>query len=146
MNPSELSDHEAAEVLAESLGKLPLALEQAQGYMEMTRCSPSRYLTLFEKRRKLLKRDRALTSKKAILTTTWEISLQEFKKTSPAAADLMRLCAFTPRKTTSAVPIADRSSASWGRTSKSPSGLMTRSPRSCAYFVRKGTSSGLIDE
>jgi tetratricopeptide (TPR) repeat protein len=94
MNSTELSDQEAAKVLAESLGKLPLALEQAKGYMERTRSSPSRYQTLFEKRQKLVKGGRALTGRQAILTSTWEISLQQIKKTSPAGADLMRLCAF----------------------------------------------------
>lgn len=94
MNTTELSDQEAAKILAESLGKLPLALEQAKGYMERTGSSLSDYLAIFEKRQKLIKSNRALTRKQAILTATWEIALQQFKKTSPAAADLMRLCAF----------------------------------------------------
>lgn len=94
MNRTELIDTEAATGLAEALGKLPLALEQAGAYMEKTRSSPSHYRTLFESRRKLVQRDRALTGKRAILAITWEISLQQVKKTSPAGADLMKLCAF----------------------------------------------------
>src|SRR6476661_6850093 len=40
-------------------------------------------------------------------------------------------CALTPRKTTSALPIVVRSPVTCGRTSKSPSALVTRSPRVC---------------
>ena len=94
MPTTELSDLEAATGLAQALGKLPLALEQAKGYMEKTHSSPSDYRTLFEKRRRLVRRGKSLTGTDAILTITWEISHQRFKKSSPAGADLMKLCAF----------------------------------------------------
>src|SRR6185312_7239814 len=46
-------------------------------------------------------------------------------------ASAVRPCALTPRNTTSAVPIVARSPVTCGRTSKSPSALVTRSPRAC---------------
>jgi hypothetical protein len=44
-------------------------------------------------------------------------------------ASAVRLCALTPRNTTSAAPMVARSPVTCGRTSKSPSSLSTRSPR-----------------
>jgi len=94
MTGTDLSNKEAATALAEVLGKLPLALEQAGAYMEKTRSSPPLYMAVFKKRLKQIQRDRELTNREAILTATWELSLQQFKKASPAGADLMKLCAF----------------------------------------------------
>src|ERR1035441_7493950 len=45
-------------------------------------------------------------------------------------ANCGRLCAFTAKKTTSAGPMDSRSPVALGRASKSPSGLITRTPRS----------------
>jgi Tfp pilus assembly protein PilF len=94
MTQTELADREAATELAEVLGKLPLALEQARAYMQRTGCSPEAYLLLFESRLKLVQRGGALTGMQATLATTLGISLQQVKKTSPAGPDLVKLCAF----------------------------------------------------
>ncbi len=89
------TDREAAARLAEELGNLPLALEQAGAYMEESGRSLSDYLKLFQTRqREILKRGTPSTDYPATVATTWELSFQEVQKASPAGADLLNLCAF----------------------------------------------------
>jgi tetratricopeptide (TPR) repeat protein len=90
-----LEDESAASPLAEELGDLPLALEQAGAYIEETRTSFSDYLTLFKThRQKLLQRGSSSTDYPASVATTWELSFQQAKASSPLAEDLMNLFAF----------------------------------------------------
>jgi tetratricopeptide (TPR) repeat protein len=89
------SDADGAAALAETLGYLPLALEQAGAYMEERAASFVRYLHLYRDRgsAKLLAqhgpRDYAGT-----VATTWRLSFDQVRKASPAAAELLELCAF----------------------------------------------------
>jgi tetratricopeptide (TPR) repeat protein len=90
---TDQADQEAAGKLAEALGDLPLALEQAAAYIEATRESVSGYLRMFRERRaELLKRPSP--SSDATVAATWEMSFQEVERRSPAAAALLNLCAF----------------------------------------------------
>jgi tetratricopeptide (TPR) repeat protein len=87
------ADREAAGKLAEALGDLPLALEQAAAYIDETGESVSGYLRMFRERRaELLKRPSP--SSDATVAATWELSFQQVERCSPPAAALLNLCAF----------------------------------------------------
>ena len=88
-------DEDAAEALAEELGDLPLALEQAGAYMEATGRPLSEYLEMFRASQlKILKRYPPATDYEETVATTWELSFQGARAASPASAGLLRLCAF----------------------------------------------------
>jgi tetratricopeptide (TPR) repeat protein len=85
----------AAGQLADELGDLPLALEQAGAYIEACGCSIADYLDLFrDRRRELLERGQPSQDYPDTVATTWELSFQKVKEESPVAADLLNLCAF----------------------------------------------------
>jgi hypothetical protein len=87
-------DAAAAGLLAEALGDLPLALEQAAAYIETTGKPFAEYLALFKTRHaELLQRGRPQDYPNTV-ATTWEISFQAAQQESPAAAELLNLCAF----------------------------------------------------
>ncbi len=84
-------DEGTADILAESLGDLPLALEQAGAYIEETGTTLADYMKLFQVRsRELLTRGEP-PGCQATVATTWEISLQQLSK---PAADLMSLFSY----------------------------------------------------
>jgi tetratricopeptide (TPR) repeat protein len=85
-------DPMGADKLAEALGDLPLALEQAGAYMDRTGASFARYLELFRSQQgKLLRRGSPSPDYPCTVATTWEIAFQQLP---PAAVDLLSLCAF----------------------------------------------------
>jgi tetratricopeptide (TPR) repeat protein len=84
----------AAGELAEALGDLPLALEQAAAYLEQTRTSPRDYLGLLQERAGELLGLGELTDHPDTVATTWSLSLTRAHAEAPAAADLLALCAF----------------------------------------------------
>lgn len=87
-------DEAAARKLAEALGDLPLALEQAGAYIETTGKPLAEYLVLFKTRHaELLLRGKPDDYPDTI-ATTWEISFQAAQQESPAAAELLNVCAF----------------------------------------------------
>jgi tetratricopeptide (TPR) repeat protein len=88
------NDDVTANALAEALGDLPLALEQAGAYIVMTRRSLADYLKLFKERQtELLKRGKPIDYPDTV-ATAWDISFQKVQEKSPEAADLLNLCAF----------------------------------------------------
>jgi tetratricopeptide (TPR) repeat protein len=87
-------DEKAAGELAEELGYLPLALEQAAAYVEHAAISLADYLDLFRKRRLELFEGGWTPEEGRTVTTTWEISFQRVREIFPPAADLVHLCAF----------------------------------------------------
>jgi tetratricopeptide (TPR) repeat protein len=82
--------------LMQELGGLPLALDQAGAYIEETQCSIEEYLHLYRTRRALLlsRRGGILNDHPAPVATTWNLSFQRVAVENPAAAELLRLCAF----------------------------------------------------
>lgn len=83
-----------AAALAEELGRFPLALEHAAGYVVSTGSSYAAYQRLFTSRQaELWNRTEAPDSYHATITTTWELAFAEVKKT-PGALDLLNLCCF----------------------------------------------------
>ncbi len=86
---------EDAAALAHELGDLPLALEQAAAYIEAADITLPQYLDLFRTRREDLWKDEQppLDYGKTVAATL-TIAMQQVEKESPAAADLLNLCAF----------------------------------------------------
>jgi len=84
----------ALERLADALGDLPLALEQAAAYLEATATTPSDYLSLLAGRGpELFALGQPATTEQTI-ATTWTVSLDRLREQAPAAEDLLRLLAF----------------------------------------------------
>src|SRR5581483_5848444 len=88
-------DDGTAKSLAETLGCLPLAVEQAGAYIKACGCSFKHYLDLFEARQgELMQEGELSTEYSATVATTWNLSFQIVEKENPPAAELLRLCAF----------------------------------------------------
>jgi tetratricopeptide (TPR) repeat protein len=88
-------DSQAADDLAEALGDLPLALEQAGAFVEASGETLAGYLHLFLTKQKDLLRERPGRAKdEATVATTWDISFGRVETESPAGAALMDLLAF----------------------------------------------------
>jgi tetratricopeptide (TPR) repeat protein len=84
-----------ARLLAETLGHLPLALDQAAAYIEETGETISGYLDLIKKSRaEILKRGRPGQDYPETVATTWLLAMLKAKEQCPAAEGLMNLCAF----------------------------------------------------
>jgi hypothetical protein len=85
-----------AREITEELGGLPLALDQAGAYLEETQCGLARYLQLYRTRRAtfLQRRGGVIPDHPEPVATTWSLSFEKVEQRSPAAADLLRLCAF----------------------------------------------------
>ncbi len=90
------TDHAAAQELVRLVDGLPLALDQAGAYIEETQCGVAGYLTLYRARGVALFKERGglRTDHPDPVTTTWSLSFQKVEQASPAAADLLRFCAF----------------------------------------------------
>ena len=85
-----------AQVIVENLDGLPLALDQAGAYIEETGCSLSDYLDLYQRRRStLLKRQSSVSDDYPhTVASTWSLAFGQVEQADPAAAELLRLCAF----------------------------------------------------
>ncbi len=88
-------DRAAASELAEALGRLPLALEQAASYMTAKKKSAAQYLELYRKHeRKILDRGEVSTAYSATVATTWKISFEQAEEDFRGSGDLLKLFAF----------------------------------------------------
>jgi tetratricopeptide (TPR) repeat protein len=89
------AERQAAAALAQELGYLPLALEQAGAYVTAKQSRFAAYLTAYRQRRlALLEGARPITGDyPASVATTWALNFAEVEKT-PAAGDLLCLSAF----------------------------------------------------
>src|SRR6266700_489987 len=95
-NASNIDRHRAQE-LAQLLDGLPLALDQAGAYIQATACGLHGYLELYHKRSidLLGTRDQRKTSDHpASVVVTLSLDFAGLLEANPAAADLLRLCAF----------------------------------------------------
>jgi len=92
---AEQSVRLAATQISEELDGLPLALDQAGAYLEETRCGLQQYLDLYQSHRAALLRHRGglIQDHPDSVATTWSLSFAAIKQRSPAAADLLYLCA-----------------------------------------------------
>lgn len=89
------SDADAAAKLADALGDLPLALEQAGAYIEATGTTLAAYVDLFEQYQlALLDEQPPSGDYPHSIGTTWNLAFEQVHQQSPAAVDLLNLCAF----------------------------------------------------
>ncbi len=87
------TDEPGANALAEALGDLPLALEQAAAYCDNKKRSFADYLKLFNTRRtELWHREKAPEGYKETVATTWSLAFEEIRKVVPMAEELLSLC------------------------------------------------------
>jgi tetratricopeptide (TPR) repeat protein len=83
-----------AGALANELGHLPLALEQAGAYIERTKIPAVTYLQRFRvHREQMVATGRDLVYQGSIYSA-WSLTLDQLAANSPAAASLLELCAF----------------------------------------------------
>ncbi len=89
-------DRKAADDLAEALGDLPLALEQAGAYIETTAKPLGEYLKAFQERKlKILSKGRPSDYREnEAVATTWDISFRAIQEAHPAASELLRLFSY----------------------------------------------------
>jgi tetratricopeptide (TPR) repeat protein len=91
-------DQVALDGLAELLGDLPLALEEAAAYLEETKVGLDEYLELVRGRvRELFGLDQPPTDEQGDqrrVATVWSLSLDRVQQEAPAAEALLSLCAF----------------------------------------------------
>ena len=90
------ADQAAAIEIVRQLAGLPLALDQAAGYIQETGCGLLGYLELYRQHAPELLRLRGLPASyhPDPVASTWELSFENIEKVNPAAAELLRFCAF----------------------------------------------------
>ncbi len=96
LDAASQSDREAARQISIAMDGLPLALDQAGAFIEETQSSLSDYLQLYHTRQAdlLQRRGKLVTDHPDPVATTWSLSFEKVQQANPAAADLLRLCAF----------------------------------------------------
>ncbi len=87
-------DAEVAAELADELGLLPLALEQAAGYLEATGTTTADYLTRFRSRRATMLARGEDLAYGGTIDTCWSLALERLRTTTPAAIQLLELAAY----------------------------------------------------
>jgi hypothetical protein len=85
---------ETGEQIAQELGRLPLALEQAAAYIDRAQMPAREYLDLLRSRAADLYARGQVTSRKDTIATLWDISLERISGESPAAVQLLDICAY----------------------------------------------------
>ncbi len=89
------ADKAVAREICEALGGLPLALDQAGAYLKETPCSLASYHQRYQQQAKLLEhRGMQTTDYPMPIAVTCSLSFQTIEQKNPAAADLLRFCAF----------------------------------------------------
>lgn len=89
----ELSDADA-DRLAEALGDLPLALDQAAAWRAETGMPADEYLRLFDQKRAELLDASAPLDYQIPVAAAWNVSLDRLAISSPGALRLLQVCAF----------------------------------------------------
>ena len=92
--PQELRTQTLA--IVKELDGLPLAMDQAGAYIEETQCGLAGYLDLYRTHGVELLKERGLLAPghPDPVATTWVLSFQQIERANPAAAELLRFCAF----------------------------------------------------
>ncbi|GAA2823084.1 FxSxx-COOH system tetratricopeptide repeat protein [Nonomuraea rubra] len=85
---------EESDKLAEALGDLPLALEQAAALQVETGMPAQEYLRLFEQQASSLLKEGKPPEYPWSMTTAWRLSVTKLREHLPQAMELLRTCAF----------------------------------------------------
>jgi hypothetical protein len=88
------ADHRAAAGLAEAVGGLPLALEQAAAYIQATGDTLAGYLASFWRRRADLLARGEPGGYSGTVAAAWALAFGQVEQSAPGAAGLLRLLAF----------------------------------------------------
>jgi Tetratricopeptide repeat len=91
--PKRLTDT-VADRLAESLGDLPLALEQAGAVLYESLMAVDEYLRLLNERVADILAQGVALEYPSSMTAAWQISVAQLRQQSPQALELLRCCAF----------------------------------------------------
>ena len=91
--PKRLTEADA-DRLAESLGDLPLALEQAGAVLYESLMSVDEYLRLLDERVADILAQGIALEYPTSMTAAWQISVAQLRQQSPQALELLRCCAF----------------------------------------------------
>ncbi|TQS17820.1 tetratricopeptide repeat protein [Microbispora hainanensis] len=91
--PKGMTD-EQADRLAEALGDLPLALEQAGAFQVESGMSVDEYLRLLREQTTRLLGANKPSDYPLSMTAAWALSVAQLKKKMPEAVELLRCCAF----------------------------------------------------
>jgi hypothetical protein len=89
----DLADQDA-DLLADVLGDLPLAVEQAAAWRAETGMATDEYLRLFEDKRTELLESRPPADYPVTVEAAWDISLDRLRHSNPGALELLEVCAF----------------------------------------------------
>ncbi|MFE0136951.1 FxSxx-COOH system tetratricopeptide repeat protein [Streptomyces sp. NPDC059037] len=85
---------EEAELLADVLGDLPLAVEQAAAWRAETGMPVQEYLRLFEEKHNELLSESAPHAYQQSIATAWNVSLDHVERTDSEAIQLLQVCAY----------------------------------------------------
>ena len=90
------ADRAKAIEISKEMDGLPLGLDQAGAFIDETPSTPAEYLELYRTRGEELRARMSDLEMDYLysVATTWSLSFEKVEAASPAAADLLRLCAF----------------------------------------------------
>jgi len=94
LDQAEEKMRQLAMQISHELGGLPLALDQAGAYLKATGSSLAVYQQIYQQHRIQLLKERRSVDHPEPVATTWNISFRRVEQQNPAAADLLRFCAF----------------------------------------------------
>jgi tetratricopeptide (TPR) repeat protein len=83
-----------ADRLADRLGDLPIAVEQAAAWQAETGMSVQRYLTLLDKQMSTMLAENPPEGYKLTIVAAWTLAFEDLQGHSPEAAALVQLCSF----------------------------------------------------
>jgi class 3 adenylate cyclase/tetratricopeptide (TPR) repeat protein len=88
------TDESDAELLAEKLGDLPLAIEQAAAWRAVTGMPVREYLRLFDESVAEILDSSVHTDYERSVAAAWNVSFDELRMRNPAAHQILHICAF----------------------------------------------------
>jgi len=96
LDRASANERAAAERIVQEMDGLPLAIVQTGAYIEETGCTLEDYLRLYQTHRKelLARRSRYSLDYPETVAGTWALSFEKIEQENPAAADVLRLCAY----------------------------------------------------
>ena len=87
-------DQDTAGEIAEEFGRLPLALEQAAAWLDLSQMPGAEYLELLRSRAADLHARGRASGRDGAIATLWDLSLSRIAAESPAAMQLLGVCAY----------------------------------------------------